>query len=32
VRLGTYKSYDAAVDAKGEFEQTAKKIAYVTKL
>jgi cell division septation protein DedD len=32
VRLGTYKSYAAAVDAKGAFEKAAKKVAYVTKL
>jgi septal ring-binding cell division protein DamX len=32
VRLGSYKSYDAAIDAKTEFEKSAKKIALVTKL
>jgi cell division septation protein DedD len=32
VRLGAYKSFEAAVDAKTEFEKTAKKIALVTKL
>jgi cell division septation protein DedD len=32
VRLGSYKSFDAAVEAKTEFEKSAKKIALVTKL
>ncbi len=32
VRLGSYKSFDAAVEAKTEFEKSAKKIAIVTKL
>lgn len=32
VRLGSYKSMDAAVEAKAEFEKSAKKIAIVTKL
>jgi cell division septation protein DedD len=32
VRLGTYKSMDAAMDAKTEFEKSAKKIAIVTRL
>jgi cell division protein FtsN len=32
VRLGAYKSFEAAVDAKTEFEKSAKKIAIVTKL
>lgn len=32
VRLGSYKSFDAAVEAKTEFEKVAKKIAIVTKL
>jgi len=32
VRLGAYKSFDAAVEAKTEFEKSAKKIALVTKL
>jgi len=32
VRLGTYPSYDDAIDAKSEFEAKVKKVAYVTKL
>jgi DedD protein len=32
VRMGSYKSYEAAMSAKTEFEKTAKKIAIVTKL
>lgn len=32
VRLGSYKSMDAAMEAKIEFEKSAKKIAIVTKL
>ncbi len=32
VRLGTYSSYDDAIDAKSAFEAKVKKVAYVTKL
>jgi cell division septation protein DedD len=32
VRLGSYPSYDDAIDAKTEFEAKVKKVAYVTKL
>jgi septal ring-binding cell division protein DamX len=32
VRLGTYPSYDDAIDAKSDFEAKVKKVAYVTKL
>jgi septal ring-binding cell division protein DamX len=32
VRLGTYGSYDDAIDAKTDFEAKVKKVAYVTKL
>src|SRR5262249_26795023 len=32
VRLGTYRSIDAASDAKADFEKAAKKTAIVTKL
>jgi DedD protein len=32
VRMGSYRSFEAASDAKAEFEKTAKKIAIVTKL
>jgi DedD protein len=32
VRLGTYSSYDDAIDAKTSFEAKVKKVAYVTKL
>jgi cell division septation protein DedD len=32
VRFGQYDSYQAAIDAKAEFEQKVQKIAYVTRL
>ncbi len=32
VRLGSYGSYDDAIDAKTDFEAKVKKVAYVTKL
>jgi cell division protein FtsN len=32
VRMGSYRSMDAANEAKAEFEKTAKKTAIITKL